>query len=84
MATHIRSHRAARALTRHVDRHRHLLASGLVSIVLALQPMTSLELRRFAASRTELSVHTTSVEMTVHLCIARAGCGALTAQVLPR
>jgi hypothetical protein len=87
MTIHIRSHRAGHAVGhavgRAVARHRHVFATGIASIVLALQPLTSLELRRFVAARTELSLRTTALEVSVHLCIARAGCGSLAVHVGP-
>ena len=84
MTIHSRSRSAGHALRRYIDRHRHVLATGIASIALALQPMTSLELHQFAASRTELSVRTTMLEVTVRLCIARAGCGSVAVHVAPR
>jgi hypothetical protein len=74
----------ARSLARRVATYRHLLATSLISVLLTLQPMTSLEPSGRIARDAVPSSVATHFEMTARLCIAGSGCGSVSARIIPR
>jgi hypothetical protein len=79
-----RWHCTMRSLARRVDAYRHLLATSLVSVLLTLQPMASLEFQGPVAQAATSARAATHFEMTARICIAGSGCGSVSARITPR
>lgn len=72
-----------RSFTRRIGTHRHMLATSIASIVLALQPMTSVEVGQSSPQWSSVPVRVT-VEVTARICLSHSGCASLTAGITPR
>ncbi len=74
---------ASRSFTRRIGGRRHLLATSIASIVLAVPPITSVHVQRPPSPRTESSVGIT-IEMSARICFSHGGCSSLIARITPR
>lgn len=72
-----------RSFTRRIGTRWHMLATSIASIVLALQPITSVEVRQASPPRSGVPVRVT-VEVTARICLSHSGCASLTAGITPR
>ena len=73
----------SRSFTRRIGTRRHLLATSIASIVLALQPITSVDVRQASPPWSGVPVRVT-VEATARICLPHSGCASLTAGITPR
>ena len=73
----------SRSFTRRIGGRRHLLATSIASIVLAVPPITSVYVPRPSSPRTDSSVGIT-IEMTARICVSHSSCGFLIARITPR
>jgi hypothetical protein len=67
-----------RIYARRVGVRRHVSTVCIASIVLALPPVTSIQVEARSLPRNELSRAAAAVELTARLCVVDSGCGSLT------
>ena len=75
---------ASRSVTRRIGGRRHLLATSLASIVLAVPPITSVYVPSAPSPRTDDSSVGITIEMTARVCFSHSSCGSLIARITPR
>ena len=72
------------ALMRRISVRRHIPTACITSVVIALQPVPSIEMERLAPPRGNVPVPAATFEMTARLCLAHDGGGVLTARIARR
>ena len=75
---------ASRSFTQRIGGRRHLLATSIASIVLAVPPITSVYVQRPSSPRTDDSSVGITIEMTARVCVSHSSCGSLIARITPR